>query len=272
MSDTISFRILGCGSSGGVPRLSDEPGGSWGKCDPTEPKNRRRRCSLLVTRSGAHGQTRVLIDTTPDMREQLLDANVGTLDAVVFTHAHADHTHGLDDLRMIVFNMRKRLPVYADAPTTEAITDRFGYAFVQPEGSSYPPICDLTLIDGPFTISGAGGDIPFTAVLPVAHGAMPTVGFRIADSVYMPDVAEIPEDSWSKLDNLDLFIIDALRRDPHPTHTHLARTLGWIDQLKPRQAVLTNMHNDLDYATVAAETPDYIQPAYDGLTLTLPIS
>ena len=272
MSDTISFRILGCGSSGGVPRLSDTPGGNWGHCDPSEPKNRRRRCSLLVTRKSAKGETRVLIDTTPDMREQLLDANVGSLDAVVYTHAHADHTHGLDDLRMIVFNMRQRLPVYADAPTTEAIMDRFGYAFRQPEGSSYPPICDLTLIDGPFAIAGAGGEIPFTAVIPVNHGAMPTVGFRIADAVYMPDVATIPDASWPMLAELDLFIIDALRRDPHPTHAHLDLTLGWIDRLKPTQTVLTNMHNDLDYATLAAELPSHIRPAYDGLTLTLPIS
>ncbi len=272
MSDTLSFRILGCGSSGGVPRLSDEPGGNWGACDPSNPKNRRKRCSILVTRTSAAGQTRVLIDTTPDMREQLIAADVGTLDAVVYTHAHADHTHGIDDLRMIVFNMRQRLPVYAEAETQDGLTARFGYAFVQPPGSTYPPICDLHLIDGPFTISGAGGEIPFTAVIPVTHGAMPTVGFRIADTVYMPDVAEIPEASWPHLANMDLWIIDALRRDPHPTHTHLARTLEWIETFAPRQAVLTNMHNDLDYATLASETPDHIQPAYDGLTLTLPIS
>ncbi|MEL6573589.1 MAG: MBL fold metallo-hydrolase [Pseudomonadota bacterium] len=271
MSDTLSFRILGCGSSGGVPRLSDEPGGNWGECDPNEPKNKRRRCSVLVTRKSDTGETRVLIDTTPDMREQLIDANIGSLDAVVFTHAHADHTHGIDDLRMIVFNMRQRLTVYADAPTTDAIKDRFGYAFVQPPGSNYPPICDLKLIDGPFTVGGAGGDVPFTAVIPVIHGAMPTVGFKIANSVYMPDVAEIPDGSWPDLLDLDLWIIDALRRDPHPTHTHLERTLGWIAELNPTQAVLTNMHIDLDYATIAAETPDHIVPAYDGMTVTLPI-
>lgn len=271
MSDTLTFRILGCGSSGGVPRLSDTPGGNWGNCDPDNPKNRRLRCSLLVTRTGPQGQTRVLIDTTPDMRQQLIDAGVGSLDAVVYTHAHADHTHGIDDLRMVVFNMRQRLAVYADHPTTDAIKDRFGYAFVQPEGSSYPPICDLKLIDGPFEITGAGGAIPFSAIIPVRHGAMPTVGFRIADAAYVPDVADFPDEAWPHMQNLTLWIIDALRRDPHPTHAHLARTLDWIDQVKPTQAVLTNMHNDLDYDTLAAETPDHIQPAYDGLTLTLPI-
>lgn len=271
MSDMLTFRILGCGSSGGVPRLADTPGGNWGACDPANPKNRRSRCSLLVTRTSDQGQTRVLIDTTPDMRQQLIDAGIGSLDAVVYTHAHADHTHGIDDLRMIVFNMRQRLPVYADAPTSAAITDRFGYAFVQPEGSNYPPICDLRPIDGPFEIIGAGGSVPFNGIIPVAHGAMPTVGYRIADTAYVPDVATFPETAWAQLKDLDLWIIDALRRDPHPTHAHLDRTLSWIEQVKPRQAVLTNMHIDLDYQTLMDETADHIQPAYDGLTLTLPI-
>ena len=271
MSDSISFRILGCGSSGGVPRLSDTPGGNWGSCDPTNPKNRRTRCALLVTRTSLKGSTQVLIDTSPDMRQQLLDAGIGALDAVVYTHAHADHLHGIDDLRMVVFNMRQRLQVYADQDTTDALLDRFNYAFIQPEGSSYPPICELNLIDKPFTIDGAGGPISFTAI-PVAHGAMVTYGFRIGDVAYMPDVADIPATSWPLVENLDLWIIDALRRDPHPTHAHLAKTLDWIAQAAPKHAVLTNMHNDLDYATLAAETPDHIQPAYDGLTLTLPIT
>jgi phosphoribosyl 1,2-cyclic phosphate phosphodiesterase len=223
-----------------------------------------------VTREGPNGITRVLVDTTPDMRQQLLDAGVGSVDAVVYTHAHADHLHGIDDLRMIVFNMGQRLPVYADQDTTDALTDRFGYAFVQPDGSSYPPICEFNLIDKPFEITGAGGPIHF-APISVDHGAMVTYGFRIEDSAYVPDVANIPDASWPLLENLDLWIIDALRRDPHPTHAHLEKTLGWIDAIKPTQAVLTNMHNDLDYATLAAETPDHIQPAYDGLTITLPI-
>lgn len=271
MSDQISFRILGCGSSGGVPRLSDTPGGDWGKCDPENPKNRRMRCSVLVTRTGPHGVTRVLIDTTPDMRQQLLDAGIGQLDAVVYTHAHADHLHGLDDLRMVVFNMRERLQVYADQDTTDAIMTRFGYAFVQPEGSSYPPICALNLIAAPFAIAGAGGAIPFTPI-PVQHGGMVTYGFRIGTAAYVPDVADFPTESWPLLADLDLWIIDALRRAPHPTHAHLDKTLGWIEALRPQRAVLTNMHNDLDYDTLDGETPDHIQPAYDGLTLTIPIA
>lgn len=152
----LRFTILGCGSSGGVPRL----GGLWGDCDPANPKNRRTRCSMLVERTDAGGTTRVLIDTSPDMREQLLSAGVGELDAVVFTHAHADHVHGIDDIRQIVFNTRRRMPVWADGPTQDALVSRFGYAFVQPEGSSYPPICDMHTIHGSFTIAGAGGTSP----------------------------------------------------------------------------------------------------------------
>ncbi|MEM1067116.1 MAG: MBL fold metallo-hydrolase, partial [Pseudomonadota bacterium] len=167
-----AFRILGCGSSGGVPRL----GGHWGDCDPENPKNRRQRCSMLITQTGPGGTTRVLIDTSPDLRAQLLAAEVGGLDAVVYTHAHADHVHGIDDLRMIVYNQRARLPVYADGPTQDALLSRFGYAFVQPEGSSYPPLLDLHALRGPFEISGAGGAIPF-APFEVEHGAIDSLGF-----------------------------------------------------------------------------------------------
>ncbi|PVH30430.1 MBL fold metallo-hydrolase [Pararhodobacter oceanensis] len=254
--------ILGCGSSGGVPRL----GGEWGACDPANPRNRRRRCSMLLERDGPEGTTRVLIDTSPDMRDQLLGAGVGELDAVAYTHSHADHVHGIDDLRMIVFNTRKRLPVWADGPTQDALLSRFGYAFVQPAGSPYPPILDLHTIDGAFTIEGAGGPItlhPFRA----DHGSMDALGFRVGGLAYLPDVVRIPEESWRMLDGLECFVVDALRRKPHPTHAHLALTLEWIERAAPKRAVLTNMHVDLDYATLEAETPDHITPAYDGLVI-----
>lgn len=259
-----SFTILGCGSSGGVPRL----GGHWGACDPTNPRNVRRRCSLLVTREDAGGVTRVLIDTSPDLRQQLLDAEVGELDAVIFTHSHADHVHGIDDLRMIVFNMRARLPVWADGATQDALLSRFGYAFVQPVGSSYPPILDMYTIDGPFEIDGAGGPIAFTP-FEVEHGSIDALGFRVGDVAYLPDVSDMTDEAWEALAGIDTFILDALRYKPHPTHAHLERSLEWIERSGAAQGILTNMHIDIDYATVDADTPDHIIPAHDGLTLTV---
>ena len=262
----VEVTILGCGSSGGVPRLSDRPGGNWGACDPKNPKNRRRRCSALVTRTGGRGTTRVLIDTSPDMRAQLLDAGVGRLDAVVYTHAHADHMHGLDDLRQIVYNMGSRLPVWADAPTREALISRFGYAFVQPEGSSYPPILDLHAIEGEIAIDGPGGAISLTP-FEVEHGRMSALGFRIGQLAYLPDVSDIPPAAWAQLEGLEVFVLDALRRKPHPTHVHLERAVEWIQRSGARRGVLTNMHIDLDYAQVAAETPGAITPAFDGMVI-----
>ena len=257
------FIILGCGSSGGVPRL----GGHWGECDPTNPRNMRRRCSMLVEQDGPEGTTRVLIDTSPDLRGQLLDAGIGELDAVVYTHSHADHVHGIDDLRMIVFNMKQRLPVWADGDTQNALYARFGYAFMQPDDSPYPPILDMHTIEGDVVIDGAGGPITLTP-FEVNHGSIEALGFRVGDVAYLPDVAEIPDDVWPVLDGLECWIVDALRRTPHPTHSHLSQTLDWIARVAPRRAVLTNMHIDLDYQTVADETPDHITPAYDGMTLT----
>lgn len=254
--------ILGCGSSGGVPRI----GGHWGACDPDNPKNRRARCSILVERSGPDGTTRVLIDTGPDLRTQLLNAEVGTLDAVIYTHAHADHAHGLDDLRMVVMNMRKRLPTWADALTQEDLLLRFRYAFVQADGSPYPPILDLNTIDGPVKIIGAGGALTF-APLQVVHGTIMALGFRIGDLAYIPDVSDIPDNIWPQLEGLSTWIVDALRRTPHASHAHLDKTLGWIERLKPQAAVLTNLHIDMDFNEVTTDTPDHVAPAFDGMTI-----
>lgn len=265
MSGALRATILGCGSSGGVPRL----GGYWGACDPGEPRNLRRRCALLVERIGLRGVTRVLIDTTPDLRAQLLDAGVGLLDGVVYTHSHADHMHGIDDLRQIVFNRGSCLPVYADAPTQAALLDRFAYVFVQPEGSLYPPILQLETIEGPFVIDGPGGPIPFQPFT-VNHGPTDALGFRIGGLAYLPDVLTIPESVWPLLAGLDLWILDALGRKPHPTHVHLDLALQWIARVQPKAALLTNMHLEMDYATLCTELPADVRPAYDGLTLTLP--
>lgn len=260
---TITFRILGCGSSGGVPRL----GGQWGACDPANPKNRRQRCSLLITRTRGDQHTRVLVDTSPDMRNQLLEAGVGALDAVIYTHAHADHVHGLDDLRMVVFNTGQRLQIWADGETSDALLARFGYAFVQPKGSSYPPICELNTLDGDVTIDGAGGPITVTPIT-VTHGNIDALGLRVGNVAYMPDVSDISDAAWAQLQNLDMWIVDALRRAPHPTHSHLDNTLAWIAKSEAKMAVLTNMHVDLDYETVDQETAAHIHPAFDGMELT----
>jgi phosphoribosyl 1,2-cyclic phosphate phosphodiesterase len=258
------FTILGCGSSGGVPRL----GGHWGDCDPTNPKNRRTRCSMLVEQIGPKGTTRVLIDASPDLRAQLLGADIGELDGVVFTHAHADHVHGIDDLRMIVINLRERLEVWADMDTSNALISRFGYVFETPKGSQYPPILNLNLIKGDVVVAGAGGEITLTP-FEVEHGAIDALGFRIGDVAYLPDVSSLRAETWDVLKGLEIFIIDALRRTPHPSHSHLENTLSWIETLAPKRAVLTNMHIDLDYATLEAETPDHITPAYDGMVLEI---
>ncbi|WP_040610396.1 MBL fold metallo-hydrolase [Oceaniovalibus guishaninsula] len=265
MTDTLRFTVLGCGSSGGVPRL----GGLWGDCDPAEPRNLRRRCSMLVERIGPDGTTRVLIDASPDLRAQLLDAGVGVLDAVLFTHSHADHCHGIDDLRMIVFNTGERLAVWADHFTRKALEQRFDYVFVTPEGSSYPPILQMNEIAGPVRVSGKGGEIvaaPFT----VGHGGIDALGFRIGGLVYLPDVATMTDAAWKALEGLDILVIDALRRKPHPTHSHLAQTLDWIARVEPERAVVTNMHVDLDYRTLLDELPEGVEPAFDGMVLTLP--
>ena len=195
-------------------------------------------------------------------------AGVGTLDGVIYTHSHADHTHGIDDLRQIVFNLRRRLPVWADGPTQGALLDRFAYAFVQPEGSPYPPILDLHTIDGPFTIQGAGGPLTLTPFL-ADHGSIEALGFRIGGLAYLPDAVKIPEDSWPVLAGLQVFVVDALRRKPHPTHAHLALALDWIARAAPARAVLTNMHLDLDHATLCAELPAHVTPAHDGMQIEL---
>jgi phosphoribosyl 1,2-cyclic phosphate phosphodiesterase len=259
-----TLTILGCGSSGGVPRI----GGFWGACDPNNPRNRRRRCSVLVERKGATGSTRVLIDTSPDLREQLLAAGAAELDGVVYTHAHADHTHGIDELRAVALNTGNRVPVWADEATARALETRFAYAFRACGDSGYPPILDLAVLPrvADLAISGKGGDIvlrPF----PVEHGNIVSLGFRISGVAYTPDVNGLPEESREILRGLDCWIVDALRRRPHPSHWCLSETLEWIERLEPARAVVTNMHIDLDYATLCDELPSHVRPAFDGMVL-----
>jgi phosphoribosyl 1,2-cyclic phosphate phosphodiesterase len=261
---TTTLTILGCGSSGGVPRI----GSDWGICDPANPKNRRRRCSVMVERQGPQGITRVLIDTSPDLREQMLSEGVGEIDGVWYTHEHADHTHGIDELRGFFLRQRKRVPIWADAATLAMLKNRFAYCFQMPAGSDYPPTLMPHEIEvgTPLETNGAGGTIaglPFT----VHHGNIDALGFRIGNVAYTPDLNGIPQASIPHLENLDLWIVDALKRTPHPSHFSLTETLAEIARFKPRRAVLTNMHIDLDFATLQAELPANVTVAYDGLKL-----
>jgi phosphoribosyl 1,2-cyclic phosphate phosphodiesterase len=263
---TLALTILGCGSSAGVPR----PALGWGACDPQNPKNRRRRCSLLVEQSADGGLTRVLIDTSPDLREQLIDARIDHLDAVFLTHEHADQTHGIDDLRSLVIYQRKRIPVYLNHATGEHILFRFSYCFISPPGSDYPPILDHHRIEAgeSRTIDGSGGPVTLSAFL-LQHGNIPALGYRIGNAAYTPDVSDIPQASWPLLENLDLWIIDALRYTGHPSHFSVNDALSWIDRFKPQRAVITNMRSDLDYEVLRQSLPPGVEPAYDGMRLKL---
>jgi phosphoribosyl 1,2-cyclic phosphate phosphodiesterase len=262
------FTILGCGSSGGVPRI----GGDWGNCDPNEPRNRRTRCSLLIERIGDHGTTSVLVDSSPDMREQLLRHDVTSLDGVLYTHDHADHTHGIDDLRAIVFRRREQLDVYLDEPTRASLEHRFHYCFRTPEGSPYPPILRANTIrpGKPVGIDGAGGlveAIPFAQL----HGNITALGFRIGGLAYSSDISGLPDKSLQMMDNLDVWLVDALRHAPaHPAHFTVEQAVDWIRRLEVPHGLLTHMHNDLDYNVLKGELPRGIEPAYDGMVIDLP--
>ncbi len=261
---TYRLTFLGTGSSGGVPRL----GNQWGVCDPSEPRNRRRRCAVLIERFSKHGKTVVLIDTPPDLRDQLLAERVEHLDAVLFTHDHADHTHGIDELRVLAFLMKRKIDVYFDAATRESLLKRFDYCFLQRPGSSYPPILnprDLTA-GVPLTITGAGGPITATPVLQ-DHGELPSLGFRVGRLIYSPDIVGAPASSYPHFEGLDIMIVDALRPVPHPSHFSLPQALAWIERFQPKRAVLTHMHIDLDYKALKRDLPAHIEPAYDGMQI-----
>ena len=261
---SLSLTILGCGSSAGVPRVAQ----GWGACGPNNPRNRRRRCSVLVAREGPKGRTQTLVDTSPDLREQLIAANVAHLDAVLISHEHADHTHGMDDLRPIYMAMRRRLDIYADTTTSAALRRKFGYIFETPPGSSYPPMAEERRIRAgePIVIEGAGGPIeaiPFD----LDHGDIRALGFRFGGLAYTPDLNGVPEASRPWLEGLDVWIVDALRYAPHPSHWSLDEALAGIEKMRPRRAVLTNLHIDLDYEPLRRRLPPNVEPAYDGMRI-----
>jgi phosphoribosyl 1,2-cyclic phosphate phosphodiesterase len=258
--------ILGCGSSGGVPRVAQ----GWGDCDPANPKNRRRRCSVLLEQQGEEGTTSVLVDTSPDLREQLIDAGVSKLDGIVYTHEHADHCHGIDDVRPLVIHNRRRIDAFMDEPTSTGIFQRFDYIFITPKGSDYPPVLTERRIEAgtAFEVNGAGGALPIKPFR-LAHGNIDALGLRVDGMAYTPDVNAIPDTALDDLTGLDLWIIDALRIKPHPSHFHLEQSLEWIERMKPKRALLTNLHSDLDYGKLCRDLPDHIRPAYDGMVLDI---
>jgi len=264
---SIVATVLGCGSSGGVPRI----GGNWGVCDPADPRNRRRRCSLLIEGfTGDSAPTRIIIDTGCDLREQLLDAGVDRIEAVLYTHEHADHTHGIDDLRVLALNNRRRVDVYFSHEAGQRIVPSFSYCFTAPPGSGYPPILNQHIINEGelLTVTGPGGDIE---ILPFKqdHGEIFSLGFRIGGFAYSCDLSGIPEESAAAVSDLDVWILDALRPAPHPSHLSLSEALEHVERYAPRAAVLTNLHIDLDYAQTEAITPEHVRPAYDGLRIDI---
>lgn len=267
--DLLRLTILGCGSSPGVPRIT----GDWGDCNPGNPRNRRTRTAALIERVAPDGRTTsIVVDTGPDFRAQMLSVGVKRVDAVVYTHPHADHIHGIDDLRGYWLEQRKLIDIYADAATLSRLKHGFAYCFETPPGGSYPPILRANLIDpsASFTIEGEGGPLTFEPLSQI-HGDIQSLGFRVRRLAYCPDVSDFPEQTVGRLEGLDLLVIDALQYRKHPSHFSLAETLEWIERLKPGRAVLTHMHTPLDYDTVAAETPEHVEPAYDGLTIEIPL-
>ena len=248
--------ILGSGSSGGVPRIT----GTWGAADPAQPRNRRTRCSLYIEAAGL----RLVIDTSPDFRQQALDNQISRLDAVLYTHDHADQCHGIDDLRGFYIEQRATIPLFASAYTLQRLKQRFDYCFESHHG--YPALVSAFEIQGPFSLPGPDGTLAITP-FPVQHGPIEAFGFHIENLAYIPDVSEISGEKLAALHGINTIIVDALRYRPHPTHTHLARTLGWIKQIQPKKAILTNLHIDMDYDTLRQSLPAQVEPAYDGMVI-----
>ena len=254
--------ILGCGGSDGVPMLGGPDGrGDWGECDPANPRNRRTRASIHV----AAGDVSLLIDTSPDLREQLLANGIGRVTHVAYTHDHADHTHGVNELRRLARDGKRRMPVYADAATLALMRQRFGYAFEAARGSPYPSIVEPHSVDGPFRL-GEVDVRPFRQ----EHGFdQTTLGFRIGDFAYSTDTIGFSDDSFKVLEGLRVWIVDCVGTRRHPTHAWWDLALSWIERLKPARAILTHMGAGLDYETTRRRCPPGVEPGYDGMVVEL---
>ena len=255
-NNNIKATVLGCGSSGGVPLI----GNIWGPCDPNEKKNYRSRVSMLVNIDNKYN---VLIDTSPDLRNQMLNAHIKSIDCVLYTHAHADHVHGIDDLRAFCWQRKTPLPIYGDQSTITQITNRFEYAF-NSDGRPALPTLKANIIDlGENKILD---NINFKAIKQI-HGKGHSIGYRFSNFAYSTDLNELPEESKKNLENLDIWVVDCVRYEPHYSHSHLEQTLNWINELKPKKAYLTHMGHWLDYNELKNKLPKNVEPGYDGLTL-----
>jgi len=268
MTAALDIVILGSGSSGGVPRAD----GAWGACDPKDRRNWRSRCSLLVRRASetaVGARTTLVVDAAPEFRLQCAAAGVKRLDGLLLTHDHADQCHGVDDIRAFALKQGLRIPCWMDAATEASMMRRFGYVF---EGAgAYPAIAEIGRTPPHGTVWEVGGPSGSIAVTTFAqaHGDVISLGYRFGSVAYSSDVIDLPEESFAALRDLDVWIVDALRYTPHPTHAHVEKTLGWIERVKPRRAILTNMHIDLDYSELARRLPPGVEPAYDGLRLRI---
>ncbi len=272
MSDILDVTILGSGSSGGVPRAD----GFWGACDPDDPRNRRSRCSMMVRRrsdDGPERQTTVVVDASPEFRLQTAAAGVKRLDALLLTHDHADQCHGIDDIRAFFLRQQTRIPCWMDTETRRTMEQRFGYVFAGAHGP-YPPIADIHAVPAfgeAWQIDGPSGPVPVTT-FDQDHGAVRSLGYRFGSIAYSSDVVDLPEPSFALLEGLDVWIVDALRYMPHPTHAHVDKALAWIDRVKPRRAILTNLHIDLDFSELSGRLPPGVEPAHDGLTFAVELT
>ena len=270
MTAVLEVVILGSGSSGGVPRAD----GNWGVCDPANPLNRRSRCSLMVRRPSGEGperQTTIVVDASPEFRLQTAEAGVRRLDALLMTHDHADQAHGIDDIRAFALRQRARIPCWMDEATRESLVRRFGYIFV---GEGYYPaiadVYDLPRHGQAWSVAGPSGPIP-VVTFDQDHGGARSVGYRFGNLAYSSDVVDFPEPVFEALEGLDVWIVDALRYTPHPTHAHVDRALEWIARVRPKRAILTNLHIDLDYDELTSRLPPGVEAAHDGLALRIEI-
>ena len=271
MSARLEVTILGCGSSAGVPRAD----GDWGACDPKNPRNARSRCSLMVRRLAEEGperQTTVVVDAAPEFRLQTAAAGARRLDALLLTHDHADQCHGIDDIRAFALVQRRRIDCWTNAATRASLDRRFGYLF-HGEGL-YPAIAEARATPAhgiAWEIDGPSGPIA-VSTFDQDHGLIRSLGYRFGNMAYSSDVVDFPEESFAALADLDVWIVDALRDTPHPTHAHVDKTLTWIDRVRPKRAILTNMHIDLDYAELGRRLPSGVEPAYDGMRFDVDIN